>query len=220
MHGNEINLEQILNEIRSIKPVSLIEGRGHVWDDLAEMYARAQNDMRIWGEGADLSHLSTKKDISRLTEQTKKNLRDKKIITRIQTVDTWSSWLDWQTKLIGDHPETYLLYFTDQQLNFVPQLNIKDKDEVWLVTPERQRQLTYSIRIRKSDSGGGQAIQKHINDFDNLLRERSNQLVNPTHLSLFAKTLSNVKEWQMLCFLSGEYSSVSTGNSAERHKIH
>lgn len=204
---HETTLDQILNEIRSIKPVSLIEGRRPVWDNLAEMYASAQNDIRIWGQGADLSHLSTRKDISRLTEQTKTILGDRKIITRIQTVDTWSSWLDWQTKLIGDHPETYLLYFTDQQLNFVPQLNIKDKDEVSLVTPEQQRQLTYSIRIRKSGSRGGQAIQKHINNFDNLLRERSSQLVNPTYLSLFAKTLSNVKEWQMLCFLSGEFHS-------------
>ncbi|MCK4815502.1 hypothetical protein KA005_07015, partial [bacterium] len=187
--------QQILDEIRSIKQVSLIEGRDCVWDDLAQMYASAQKEIRIWGEGADLSDPSTEKDILRLGDQTKKILADRKIVTRIQTVDTWSSWLDFQRKLREEYRGTYLLYFTDQQLKFVPQLNIKDRDEVSLVSPEQQRELTYSTRIRKLDSGGSQAIQKHLNDFESL-QGRSIRLDNPRHLRRFAEALRKVKRWQ------------------------
>lgn len=201
-----MELEQIRDLIRSIKPVCLVEGRRRVWDDLAEMYATAHNDIRIWGEGADLSDPDTKEDISRLTNQTQRVLWNGKIVTRIQTVDTWPSWLEWQAKLIKKHEATYRLYFTDQQLKFVTQLNIKDDDEVSLVTPEQSEELTYSIRIKKSDTDGGHAVQKHLNDFDSL-RENSLRIQHPRYLALFGEALCGVKHWQTFCFLAHEFHS-------------
>lgn len=201
-----MELEQILDAIRSIKPVYLVEGRRRVWDDLAEMYTTARNDIRIWGEGADLSDSATREDISRLTNQTERILWNNKIITRIQTVDTWPSWLQWQAKLIEKHEATYRLYFTDQQLKFVTQLNIKDDDEVSLVTPEKSEELTYSIKINKSNNDGRRAIQKHLNDFDDL-QERSVRIQHPRYLGLFGEVLCRVKHWQTFCFLAHEFHS-------------
>ena len=207
--------DEIKELILSMKPVSIIAGRRKVWDHLAGLYTSTKGELQIMGEGADLSDDCVKKDFSRLGKSTQEILRKKRNVTRIQTVDTWVAWLKWLGNLMRKFPTRFNLYFTIERLKFVPQLNIRDREEVVSVPPEESIDVAYATRIMGNEEGALSAIQAHRSHFNRMLNI-SVRFSKPTLIEQLVKNLEAAKKIQTSLLVACEF---VTQKKAEKKKF-
>jgi hypothetical protein len=212
--GREKNggMEELKEMIRSIMPTSLIARRQKVWDHLADLYTRTDSKLWIMGEGADLSDEEVMKDFSRLGENTKQILKNKKVkVVRIQTVDTWVRWFEWILELKKEFYSNFQLCFTDERLKFVPQLNLRDEDELVLVPPEESVDVACGIRIFGNNPDAKSAINAASTNFESIL-EWSVSLSKATHIANLINCLKVIKEIQKELMIACRFQALMKSN--------
>lgn len=190
--------------IRSIKRCSLIAGRRKVWNHLADLYKSAKEELLIMGEGADLSDKQVRDDFKGLRMSTIEALRKDRNITRIQTFDTWIAWFAWLEELIEKFPVRFSLYFTTERMKFIPQLNIRDKEEVVAVPPEESVDIAYAVRIFGTDPEATRARRASYTHFSRLLRD-SIRLRTHTQVRRLRSSIEAVKKFQIDLLVACEF---------------
>lgn len=203
--------------IASMKRCELIAGRRKVWDHLAELYSRTKGELLIMGEGADLSDKTVKTDFERLDQTMKEMLgaRKRRNVIRVQTVDTWIGWISWLEEMLKAYPRRFTLLFTTERLKFVPQLNIRDKEEVVVVPPEESVDIAYALRIYGKDEEATNAIQSCCTRFSNLI-DNSVKVRTSAKLNRLKQSLEAVKSTQVDLLIACEF---QTQNKEEKTKF-
>lgn len=166
---HERNIEEIREYMVSAFPISLTTGRRNVWNLLGNVYRKAKSNLLIMGEGADLSDNEVSKDFSYLKDTIKDLLKKKRMITRIQTADTWVEWFKFLMELKKAYPHNFDLYFTNERLKFVPQLNLVNGNELVLMPPEGSVDVPCAMHIRASNQDAISAINAHNMHFKEAL---------------------------------------------------
>jgi DNA-binding PadR family transcriptional regulator len=152
--GIRTKLKEIEQGIDSLVKtgVFLTKTRVGVWNTLGDLYDRADRELLIMGKGADVKCPEVSQQISFLTTSSKKFVDSQKSYRRIQPIDTWITWLEFLYDLKydetnGQDRENVKIYFTDERPEFIPQINIKDDDELVLVPLEDHSDRAHCFHI-------------------------------------------------------------------------
>jgi len=197
---SSIQSRKIAGMVNGLAQLKYIVGRKQVWDSLGDFYERATYEIKLMGIGADLSESSVKHDIASLQKKTKQVVGRGIVYRRIQTLNTWICWLESLAELKKDAQSdkdrsTVIISFTTREPKFVPQINIKDKDETILIPAEKSREDTVCFNTRKKDFA-----DIYIRNF----YQTESTCVGPFSsraLSELAKNLREVKKTQFKIFL-------------------
>ena len=201
-------LGEVQNQVRELvkRSVHLSKTRVSVWDALGDLYKRADHELLIMGKGADVSHPQVKEDIRHLMKNTEEFVsKERSEYTRIQPVNTWTTWLQFlrdikRDSVTGLDRANVKVYLIDEQPEFVPQLNIKDSNELILVPLEEDPDRAHCFHVFDS-----RLINNHRLDF--MEREKAISGVSATSkfLDIFVENAKKLREMQSNLLVAVEY---------------